>query len=131
MQPRDRVSVGLEEDYEEGESPYAGRILNLSAIPSAIKVEGILKSANDMGLAPPPKKRQNQFTQRRFTTDGSQLKAKKIEDPAVIIDRVVRANCCLQPQNPESTRIMEKAVGNYDEYAKNPTKAMRIRVKFL
>jgi hypothetical protein len=26
---------------------------------------------------------------------------------------------------------MEKAVGNYDEYTKNPTKAMRIRVKFF
>ena len=130
VQPRDRFSGTLDVDFEDGESPYAGKILNLSAIPSAIKVEGILKSANDNAFAPPLKKKQNQFNSRRLT-EGSQLKAKKVEDTAVIIDRVVRANCCLLPQNPESTRIMAKAVGNFDEYVKNPTKAMRIRVKFM
>lgn len=54
-----------------------------------------------MGLAPPPKRRQNHQFEKRRLTEGSQLKAKKVEESAVIIDRVIRANCCLLPQNPE------------------------------
>ena len=54
-----------------------------------------------------------------------------MEDVNVIVNRVVRANCCLQPQNPEELRIMQKAVGSHVDYFSNPTKAMRIRLKFL
>lgn len=50
----------------------------------------------------------------------------------MILNRVVRANCCLLPQNPEDFNVLSKAVGDGSEYYKMPyQKAFRIRHKFL
>ena len=50
----------------------------------------------------------------------------------MILNRVVRANCCLLPQNPEDINVLSKAVGDGSEYFTTPhSKAYRIRLKFL
>ena len=59
-------------------------------------------------------------------------KAKRVEDITTILNRVVRANCCLKPQHPEEFDVMKKAVGDGSEYFHKPSrKAFRIRLKFL
>ena len=39
-------------------------------------------------------------------------KEKRIEDVYTILNRVERANCCLQPKYPERFDVMAKAVGD-------------------
>ena len=59
-------------------------------------------------------------------------KEKRIEDVYTILNRVERANCCLQPKYPERFDVMAKAVGDGSEYFQNPTsRAHYIRYKFL
>jgi len=49
-----------------------------------------------------------------------------------IVDRVTRANCCLQPENPEQTEVLKRAVGDGSEYLSKPAaNAHRIRLKLL
>ena len=60
------------------------------------------------------------------------VQAKKVEDISTILNRVVRTNCCLKPQNPEEFEVMKRAVGDGSEYFQMPSKkAFRIRLKFL
>ena len=60
------------------------------------------------------------------------MKAKKIEDISVILNRIERANCCLKPQNPEDIDTLTKAVGDGSEYIAKPyQKAFRVRHKLL
>ena len=62
----------------------------------------------------------------------SSHRTKRIEDITTIINRVVRAGCCLKPKNPEQFEVMKKAVGDGSEYFQMPIKkAFRIRLKFL
>ena len=60
------------------------------------------------------------------------MKAKKVEDVGTILNRVVRANCCLQPMYPERMEVMARAVGDGSDYVQNPLcRAHYIRYKFL
>ena len=44
----------------------------------------------------------------------------------------MRANCCLEPQQPEQHSVLSQAVGDVLEWRSNPNiKAYRIRNKFL
>ena len=57
VQPKERLGNSYTQPDEAVSSPVATKLLNLSAIPNAIKVEGILQSAHDVALAPPSKRR--------------------------------------------------------------------------
>lgn len=55
-----------------------------------------------------------------------------MEEIKTIVNRVVRAKCCLRPQNPEEHLTLTNAVGDGSEYYEKPfQKAFRIRLKFL
>ena len=80
-------------------------------------------------LAPRKKRDKSLKSRMRRATPP---KAKKIEDVGIILNRVVRAKCCLQPQNPERMNVMMRAVGDGSDYMQFPKwKAARIRYKFL
>jgi hypothetical protein len=60
------------------------------------------------------------------------IKPKKISDLSEIINRVERAGCCLQPNEPEPVSVLRNAVGDGSDYMRNPdSKAHKIRNKFL
>ena len=65
-------------------------------------------------------------------SDRAPPRTKRIEETKQIVDRVMRANCCLQPSSPESREVLSQAVGDVNEWRNNPNlKAYRIRHKFL
>ena len=79
-----------------------------------------------------PRRRFRSISNRRDTEINHSHKAKRIEEIPVILNRVVRANCCLEPQNPESIHVLSSVVGDGSEYFDDPsTKSFRIRLKFL
>ena len=91
--------------------------LNLSSIPDSIKTKSIYIEQTTFGPRP---------------RDPSSPPKKKIEHVNVIMNRVVRAKCCLKPQRPEDFAVLTKAVGDGSQYIANPQqKAFRIRNKFL
>ena len=47
---------------------------------------------------------------------NSPHRAKKIEDIGTIINRVVRAGCCLEPQQPEDVGVMINMLGDGSDY---------------
>ena len=113
-------------------SPIRGIQLNLGSIPDSIRTDAILKSGMTVGL----RQRFRSISTRRTTEEVSStlqsFKAKRVEDIETILNRVVRANCCLQNVNPEQFEVMQRAVGDGSEYMKHPNKkAFRIRLKFL
>ena len=44
------------------------------------------------------------------------IKPKKVEEVPIILNRVIRAKCCLEPQNPEDLAVIQRAVGDGSEY---------------
>ena len=93
--------------------------LNLSSIPDSIRTQAIFRSGVTVG---PRKRFRSISNQRQHAPElDSAHKAKKIEDISVILNRVVRANCCLQPQNPENINVLSKAVGDGSEYFTTPS----------
>ena len=96
-------------------SPLRGKPLNLASIPDSIRTDAIINTSLTVG---PRQKFRSISTKRGTETDSrmSSLKAKKIEDIETILNRVIRAKCCLQPQNPEQVEVMTRAVGDGSDY---------------
>lgn len=98
------------------EQSYAIRSkeLNLASIPDSIRTEAILNTSATVG----PKTKFRSISTRRMTEMEplSSHRTKRIEDITTIINRVVRAGCCLKPKNPEQFEVMKKAVGDGSEY---------------
>ena len=116
------------------EAPKPTRDVSYSTIPDFIKEEAILKTEQSQGTLPVSlalkKKRDKSLLS--MTRQKTPPKAKKIEDIGTILNRVERANCCLQPRHPERLDVMARAVGDGSEYVQNPmSRAHYIRYKFL
>ena len=73
------------------------RDVSHSTIPAYIKEEAILKTEQSQGTIPVSlalKKKRDKSLQSMLR-GRTPVKAKKIEDVGTIVNRVVRANCCL------------------------------------
>ena len=65
----------------------------LEAIPEQIRTQALFKSGGTVA----PRRRLRSISTRRATELDRSHKAKKVEDISTILNRVVRANCCLEP----------------------------------
>lgn len=105
--------------------------LNLASIPDSIRTDALINTTPSVG----PQKKFRSITSRRATDSGFRHSSvpKRVEDIETILNRVVRAKCCLVNQYPEQPDVMKRAVGDSSaEYLKAPgRKALRIRLKFL
>ena len=81
-------------------------------------------------MAPSPKTRS--ISQARGSVPVTPVNPKRIEEIEVILNRVVRANCCLLPSRPEKFETLVQAVGDGSDLFRDPSsKISRIRLKFL
>ena len=96
-------------------TPIQTKPLNLSSIPDSIRTEAIINCNTSVG----PKQKFRSISTHRNSEIGdvnNSFKAKKVEDISTIINRVVRKNCCLKPQNPEDVEMMRRVVGDGSDY---------------
>ena len=122
-------------------TPITSRVLNLETIPDMVRVGAVFDYGSTMGPKDTKADKPKTFSlpmdsvRKRQQIVGNlspPRKPKKIENLPKILDRVVRANCCLEPESPEKKSVMEKAVGDGSDFYNNPAhRAYRIRNKFL
>ena len=111
-------------------APLKATTMNLASIPDSIRTDALINTTPSVG---PQKRLRSISTRRHSETIYGQFKPKKVEDIEVILNRVVRAKCCLVNQQPEQDDVMKRAVGDSSaDFMRAPgRKALRIRLKFL
>ena len=112
-------------------SPLRATNLNISSIPDSIRTGALINTTASVG---PRQKFRSIMTSRRRTEPSlvSLVKPKRVENIETILNRVIRANCCLKPAHPEPYDVMQRAVGDTSELTRKPfRKSLRIRRKFL
>ena len=110
-------------------SPSRSKQLSMSTIPEAIRSNALINTVAIVG----PRNKFNNISTRRASEPPELLKRKRVENIETILNRVVRAKCCLANQHPEQHSVIQRAVGDSSaDYVRSPgRKAFRIRLKFL